>query len=266
MPLLVGPNDASALHDELLRSIPAGARHDADICPFCVDKATQLVVVPPSVPSGTTPSDVDSHRTLTVEGGTTNMTIETPIETLSKETHLALLDRALAEATATTEEALGRKTEEAAELAAKVAELETASAALKADNVRLNSELDTAQVALKSATDEASSLKAANDEAAALAAKTEIASVRAEQVKNLALFTPEYVTEKAAAWADLADDAWNDRVEEWKALKPATTTDSKPSDTASAMTGTTEGLATEPVVDTAKAVIPARRAALGLTS
>ena len=133
--------------------------------------------------------------------------------TISQETHEALLAKAVADATTTTEQALERKTIEASELSIKHDEL-AAKVTLTEDNARLNRELDEAQVKLRAATDENAALRndiAAKDEAARLA---EVASKRSEQVKNLQLFPEDYIGEKASAWARLSDDDWAERLDE----------------------------------------------------
>jgi len=181
---------------------------------------------------------------------------------VSMATHEALLDKALREGTAELQTALTAKTDEAAQATARVTELEAEVASLKADNVRLNSELDTAQISLRAATDEVASLKTDIAERETKARKTEIASARATQVKNLKLFSDEYVTEKAEAWADLAEEAWTEKLDEWRQLKPASTDEASEENTDSAMTGTSGDLTGTPA-DEAKTV-PARRRALGL--
>lgn len=243
--------------------MPEQARHDADICPFCIDKAAQNDPTTSRIPPVIDGPDVSGSTqvpTIT-EGGTPQKMTDTKVETISMETHAALLEKAIKDATSATEAALERKTTESAELAAKVEALTAEKASLTTDNERLNKELDTAQLSLKTATDEVATLKAdiaAKDEAAS---KAEVASKRVEQVKNLGLFDEKYVTEKASAWADLADDAWVERLEEWKTLKPVATGDGESTETASALTGTTETLTKTPVGD---AKSNARRAALGL--
>jgi hypothetical protein len=257
----VEADKARELHDELLTSKPEGARHDSDICPFCVDSSAQTTT------SGNPPASSRSDESINHtpnDGGRDDKSMSD--ETITKATHEALLDKAVRDATSATEGALATKTTELAAAITKVTELEKANETLTADNARLNTELDTAQVSLKTATDEVAQLKtdaAAKDEAAAKAGKQ---SERADQVKGLGLFTEEYVTEKAALWATLPDDDWAARIDEWTKLKPASTTGNGKGDgtgdTASAMTGTTGGLTT----DTAgEKKTPARRAALGLT-
>ena len=97
--LVVDKVKARELHDELLTGMPEGARHDADICSFCVDKAAQEA----PVPSG--PEAIkDPEGT---EGGTTKaMADDTKQDMISKETHDALLEKALKDATSVTTEAL----------------------------------------------------------------------------------------------------------------------------------------------------------------
>lgn len=192
------------------------------------------------------------------EGGTNKHMDETQ-ETISKETHEALLDKALRDTTSavTAERDTLKSTVEA--LTTEKTTLESDLASVKAENERLNGELDTAQVTLKAVQDEASALKAdlaSRDEAAE---KATIASDRAAQVRNLSLFPEEYIIDKASKWAEVDEAAWTDRLDEWKALKGTSTGDgtTKPTtDTASAMTGTNEnGTGHEP---------SARRAILGL--
>jgi len=234
---------------------PDEARHDADICPFCADKAAQIGGSSASDPSGLVPSGASTNPQST-EGGITPTMSDNDM--ISRETHEALVAKALADATAALETALANKSEEAEGLAAKLEELTTSTATLSEDNVRLNRELDAAQVALKTATDEVASLKeetAKREEAARLA---EIASKRSEQVENLGLFDKEYVAKKASEWASMEDSDWAERLEEWQTIKPAAAS-SEPGDTASAMTGG-GGLTTEPAETTS-----ASRAALGLS-
>jgi chromosome segregation ATPase len=232
---------ALKLHDDLLASQPEGARHDSDICPFCVEKASQNGSTA-SDPSGSGRPDVSNQSTST-EGGT-----KTPMSDISQEAHEALLKKAVAdavaEATQTTEAALATKTKEAADAASRVQELETEVAGLKTETDRINKELDAAQVKLTSATEEAASLKKAAEEAAEQAKIAEVASKRGEQVKNLKLFPDDYVGEKASKWASLSDEAWDEQLEEWKRLKPASE-GTPTTDAASAMTGTSENLTKE---------------------
>lgn len=258
---IVETAEAVELHNTLLASMPEGAKHDSDICPFCVDKAFNTDSTASGNPPGPAGPDVSGQDSQhEVEKGGTSETMTD----ISQEAHEALVKKAVEEAIAATEKALLTKTEEAATATSKVGELEDEVAKLKADNDRINGELDTAQVSLKTAQDEVETLKAdiaAKDEAAA---KTEIASKRSEQVKTLGLFTEEYIGEKAEAWAGLSDDAWTERLDEWAKLKPAGETKT---DTASAMSGTTEQLTdgdknTDTAAEEKKPT--ARRAILGL--
>lgn len=245
--------------------MPEGARHDENLCSFCrADSADKSRA---SVPSGDTPSGAtDSDDNPTTEGGTQDTMTEKANETISRETHEALITKAVADATTTIDKALAAKTDEASDLTAKVDKLSTDNATLKSDNERLNKELDAAQVSLKNATDEVATLKAENaskDEAARLA---EVAQKRSDQVKNLDLFPESYVSEKAAKWAAMSDEDWADRIDEWQKAKPeAAKGDDKTgkADTASAMTGTSGDLTKD--TDAANDSKPsARRAVLGL--
>lgn len=254
---------ARRVHDELLANRPEGASHNSDICQFCVDKATEDVSTASRIPPADGGPDVLIQQVPDEYGGRDNHPMS---DTMTKETHDALLAKAVADATSTTEKALEAKAEEVKGLVEKVETLEADNASLKADNDRLNGELDTAQVGLKAATEKVAQLEsdiAARDEAAA---KAEIASKRAEQVKNLKLYDDEYVAERASAWADLSDEDWTSRLDEWSKIHPAITEPSA-TDTASAMSGTTGTLTQEPVStdSAAESTTPsARRAVLGL--
>lgn len=238
--VVVDTATALKLHDDLLAAQPEGARHDSDICPFCADKAQSTAS---RIPPGSAGPDVSDDQNPSTEGGTSRT-----MSDISQEAHDALLKKAVEDAVKTTEAALATKTKEADDSAAKAKELETEVADLKSDNDRINKELDAAQVKLTSANDEVKSLKddiAKKEKDAELA---ELASKRAEQVKNLKLFSDEYVQEKASKWATLTDDDFAEQLEEWKQLKPASTEgtnkDDK-SDAASAMTGSSENLTKE---------------------
>jgi chromosome segregation ATPase len=191
---------------------------------------------------------------------------------ISQEAHDALLKKAVDDAVAATEKALSTKTEEAASATSRVAELEKELEAEKAESTRLNKELDEAQVKLTAANDKAAELEKAAEKAEADRKVAEVASARTDQVKNLKLFPDEYVAEQASKWATLDDAAWDERLQEWAKLKPATSTegaeDDKSSDAASAMTGTSEEL-TKEQQDAAAAggsdtKTKSRRAVLGL--
>lgn len=259
--------NARALHDQLLGSKPEGASHNADICQFCVaDKATSTE---PTVPDPSRPvrgPDVsDTQPNTTEHGGRDTNPMS---DTISTETHEALVKTKVADAVAATEAALATKTQEAASEKARADKAETELAAALADNAKLNADLDTAQVTIKAANDKASQLEAdlaAKDQAAA---KEKLATERASQVRNLKVFEDAYVDEKASVWADVAEEDWNARLDEWAKIRPASTEPVK-TDTASVMTGTTGDITKdpEPGSDAAAETKPsARRAVLGLAS
>lgn len=263
--------DAAKLHDQLLAEMPGRARHDADTCPFCLDKAQHdsaqdIDTTSRNPPADSGPDASASQVPTNQEGGTSKSMADT--EQISKETHEALQSKAVSDAVATTEKALHTITAERDDLKKQVETLSSEKAALAADNERINKGLDSAQVELKTAKDEVATLKADIAKKDDDAAKAELASKRVEQVKNLKLFDDKYVSEKASSWAGLDETAWSERIEEWRQLKPATAADSdsdtgkKPTaDTASVMSGTTESLTKTPDGD--KKTNP-RRAALGL--
>jgi hypothetical protein len=194
--------------------------------------------VPGQRPASSTPKK-KSTTDAASEGGTTHME---PDETISKETHEALLDKAVRDATALLTVERDNLKAQVDTFTTDKASIDTELAAVKSENERLNGELDTAQVSLKAAQDEAAALKADIASRDEQAEKATIASDRAAQVRNLGLFTEEYITDKASKWAEQDDESWSDRLDEWKALKgQTTTTTTTTTDTASALTGTREG-------------------------
>lgn len=256
--------EARRLHDTLLASQPDGASHNTDICQFCVDKATENVkstVPDPSRPSGG--PDVSETEAPNEHGGRDTIPMS---DTISTETHEALVKTKVADAVAATEAALATKTTEATEATARADKAEKELETANAEVARLNGELDTAQVSLKAAQDKASQLEAdlaAKDEASA---KEKLATERASQVRNLKIFDDTYVDERASSWADMAEGDWSARLDEWAKIRPAST-EAPNSDAASAMSGTSGELTKDPESDAAaESTKPSpRRAVLGLS-
>jgi len=188
----------------------------------------------------------------------------TTTDSISKETHEALVQSAVASATKTLDSALADKTQELETAKARIETLESEKAELAADNERVNGELDSAQVELRTATQKVSDMEAAQEKAEQEAAKAELASKRAEQVKGLGLFTEEYATEKASQWADLDEAAWSSRVEEWQKLAPTQSSETPPGDSAMSGSNGAQDQAAASSTDTTKKP-SARRAVLGLS-
>lgn len=263
--------EAIALHDQLLENQPSDARHDRDICPICVDKATETAAPPSRIPPGSAGPDVTENKSHTsTEGGTPEPMSDNASNTMSQETHEALVAQKVAEATKTTDAALANVTAERDSLKTELASVTQERDTLKTDNARLNGDLDKAQIDLKAATDKATELETELSQERDDRAKADLASKRVEQVKNLGLFSDDYITdEKASAWASLDEAAWTERVDEWSKLKPAAAGKSGDgaADTASAMSGTSESLTkADDKSDTASETKPnPRRAALGLS-
>lgn len=238
--------------------MPEGARHDIDVCPVCVDKAQAAVSSTSGNPPATGGPDATTSTTSQTEGGTHKQMTD-----ISQETHQALLQKAVADATAQANAEIASLKETNATLTSERDTLQTEKASLLEDNNRLNGDLDKAQVGLKAATDEVAALKsdiAAKDEAAQ---KAEIAAARATQVKNLGLFPEEYISEKASRWAEVDEASWTERLEEWKAAKgdtPPVADGAQKQDAASALTGADEAAR----IESEKSKPSARRAVLGL--
>lgn len=252
----VTPMDTLRLHDDLLQAMPEGARHDSDVCPICVDKAQVEVSSTAGTPPAPGGPDDSTTTTSPTEGGTNKQMAD-----MTTETHEALLQKAVADATAQASAEIASLKESNATLTTERDSLLTEKAALAEDNNRLNGELDTAQVSLKAATDEVATLKADIASKEEAAQKAEIASARATQVKNLGLFTDEYITEKASKWAEVDEAAWTERLEEWKTAKGDSAPETKKTETASVLEGTDEASK-----KTAEKPHGAKRAVLGLTA
>lgn len=256
---------ARALHDELLGNKPDAARHNADVCPFCVEKAQaeqpRSGTLPPS--GGPDESENDKSQNKTKGGTTTTMT------DMSSETHEALVRQAVEQATAATDQALATKVDELASVTGERNTLKERVETLEADNARLNRELDAAQVEKTSAVERADKAEADLAAERDTAAKTATKAKRVEQVKGLGYFDQKHIDDKAEAWSELDDTAWAERLADWSALKGPDAGDgtkTSSGDTASAMTGSSGSL-TEGESDTASETkkTPARRAVLGLS-
>ena len=209
---------AKELHDEALRLKPEGTDHDVDSCSFCTDTAS------------TTSANADNQE---------GMMSDTK-DALSRETHEALLAKAIDGATADLRrdnEALTEQVEaltvERDEAAEKVSQFES-------DNTRLNTELDAAQVEARTASEKVTELEteiAKRDETARL---NEIAAERAKKVRELGLFDDDAIAEKAQRWAALDDDEWTERLSEWAAIRTTTGTGGTSDEKASVLTGNNE--------------------------
>lgn len=255
---------AMQLHDLLLAGKPEGAKHNADICPFCVEKASRTAT---SVPPGPDVSEIQEST----EGGANPTMSEA--QTITMETHEALVRTKVDDAVRQSDTALQAATEKASTAEARVKELETELASVKEENSKLSSDLDEAQVKVKGLEDETAQLKSDAAKAAEDKLVAEKASERSTQVKNLGLFGDEYIAEKAEVWAKKSDEDWAEQVESWKQLKPAgdvtATKTNEGGDQASAMTGTDGDLTS--TTDSAagdagsETKTPARRLALGLS-
>lgn len=189
-----------------------------------------------------------------------NRTPEGVMETITKETHEALLQKAVDDATA-------QLREEKADLETQVADLtsERDQAAQRADEAetevsRLEGELDTAQVKLKSSEDEIASLQEEISERDDAMAKKEKSEERAEEVRALGLFPEEHIAEKAERWATYSDDEFAELIEDWKAARSTSKEDGSV-ETASRITGSSEGAGTN---GKSEKTASARRAVLGL--
>lgn len=188
-------------------------------------------------------------------------------DTLSQETHDALLRSAVQDATAALTRDNEALTEQVEALTSERDEAAGKVSTLEGEVARLNDELDTAQVELASANEKVEELEsdiAKRDEDAQI---REVAQERAKQVRNLKLFPEEAIDEKAERWARLSDEDWADRLDEWKGIQTTQSGDeagkgktTTSTETASAITGSSEGQ------EEADKNTSARRRVLGLAN
>lgn len=183
------------------------------------------------------------------------------MDTINKETHEALLTKAVDDATRSAQEETASLREQVVTLTSERDSAAEKASTAEAEVARLSEELDKAQLSLKSVEDEKAELEAEitrRDDEAKIA---EVAQERASQVRNLGLFNEEYIEEKASRWASLGDDDFTEMVESWKAArqgKSATEDGPDVMDSASALTGTSEA------TEIASKSTPARKTVLGL--
>lgn len=195
-----------------------------------------------------------------VTEGDDNRTPEGVMDTITKETHEALLQKAVADETATLSEEKESLETRVSELAAELEQEKARADEAESEIARLEGELDTAQVKLKATEDENASLKeeiSTRDEAME---KRELADKRADEVRALNLFTDEHISEKAERWAAYSDDEFAELVEDWKAARSTSKEDGSV-ETASRITGSSEGAGKSKTETTE---VNARRAVLGL--
>lgn len=179
------------------------------------------------------------------------------MDTYTQETHEALLSKAVSDATDKLSGEVASLQETVASLTEERDRLADENADLKETNGKLNGDLDASQVELKATKDRVVELEGEIAKRDEEAAKAEVARKRAEEVRALGLFTDEYITEKAARWADVSDEEWADRVDEWKTAKAQSSNTDGGVPTDSAMKGSSEGQGSTQ---------SARRAILGLVN
>lgn len=242
---------AIELHDRALDLMPEDASHESDECPICIEKAAQQ--------GDAEATDSSSTEDENMEG---NMSA-TQTDTLSQETHDALLRTAVADATAALQRDNEALTEQVEELTSERDEAQTKVSTLEGEVARLNDDLDNVQVELAAAQEKVTELESDIAERDEQAQIREVAQERAKQVRNLNLFSDDAIDEKAERWAALSDEDWAERLEEWKGIQGSNAGGDGAGDgsteTASAMSGSSEGQD-----EASKKKSSARRAILGL--
>jgi len=229
-------DEASQMHDALLKAMPEGAEHDKSLCPFCLSSNESAnSVIPPAdedkASSGGT--EEDSISNTEPKGGTPHN-----MDTSNTDN---MLERALSDVAAKAQEVLTLK-ESLEQAGSETARLTQEVAQLTTERDSVQGELDAAKLENKTLSDELAAIK-----------RRELVAKRAQEVAALGVFPADYVTERAEKWGELDEAAWLDRVSEWTSLKPAV-------DSAAFMSGTSETMTT-----TSKQS-GAMRVALGLDS
>ena len=169
------------------------------------------------------------------EGGSTPVADNE--KTIAQETHEALLRKAVDDATEEARAEIAQLKEKVSDLSTTVETAEARVTELEQAHESTSAELDQAQVQLKTVTEENEQLK---EDIASRDAEAEIAKVadeRAEQVRNLGLFQEDYIKDKARVWAQVSEDDWSSRIEEWQQAKGDVVTTAAPQEQASAMSG-----------------------------
>ena len=187
------------IHDQLLASKPESANHDAAGCKFCIE----ALAAPSSEPVPTGGPKVSDPKTYTEDEMTALITSKVADATKDLQAKLEAFESQVSES-----EVQAKIDEAKAEGEAKAAELQT--------------ELDTAAIALKTAEDELTALKtyldeekAKADEAAQIAAVSE---ERKNAVAEVASFRDDYVTEeRIARWAKMGEEEFAALLEDYKA-------------------------------------------------
>jgi hypothetical protein len=205
----VGAGASRRMHDELLRSMPAGAMHDAEVCPHCSASDT------PDEP-------------------------EVSVKTYTEDELRSEVDKAVADATGTLQARLS-------ELEGKGAIDAAVAAATDELNARigeLEGQLDAAVLEANTARDAHASVVAwLEAEATTAAQAAEIASRRAERldaVKEIANFTDGQLEERADRWASMNDVEFAALLDDYRAVTRPDGAGAAPIPTATAMTAAAE--------------------------
>jgi hypothetical protein len=178
-----------ALHDRLLADRPEGAVHDEGDCPICAADQGGADAM-----SDRTFTEVELQAAVELAVAEATAPLQARVTELESSQHQSTLERAVAEAKAEAEAAIS---ELQAKLDAAVLEAAQAKEAKEAAEAAWAAE------------------KQAEEDAKELAARKE---QRLSQVREVACFPENYLADNADRFAALAEDEFNARLEEWKAI------------------------------------------------
>lgn len=180
-----------ALHDDLLAIMPEDASHDRETCQWCLDPELAEVTGGDMSDTTFTQEELDAAVSKAVDEATKSLKDE--VADLRTDQEKAAVEARIAEVRSELEEKV-----EAAEAAKTEAEARATAAEEAREAVVTYLEGE----------------KAAADAAAELAAKAE---ERKAVVKEIATFTDEELDAKATRWAEMADEDFDEYVEDLKA-------------------------------------------------
>lgn len=186
-------------HDAALLLMPEGASHDEETCEICIAKRNTNPIDPGGSMSDITKEQMDAAIAKAVDEATS--ALKSRITELEAELQETEVGKAVAKAVA---EAVTAKDTEISELAEKLSAAETAAEAAATERDAAKADLE-------------AKAKADADRDAA-EAKAAVRAERLAKAKEVAPLDEAYLDSKADSYADLSDEAWAEKLEEWEKL------------------------------------------------
>lgn len=197
-----------ALHAKLLEEKPDGVEHDKATCPLCALEADPEHANAPggeSVSESFTKEQVDEMIAKAVEEAT--VPLQAKLDDLGKAAKETEVGKAVAEATAPLEA-------QVEELQKKVDDAEVAKTAAETAKAEIEEFWTTAITESEEA-----------------AARDTRKGERVEAAKAAGVLAEDYITANADRFADMSEDDWSARLDEWKVIAEAAKTNGIPAST-----------------------------------